>query len=131
MNKPPTYLLLALICIAAIIFIARDPAGRSLFVQGRPPSESAGALATSTTTTTTTPAIATTSAATGATGKLFQYIEVTGSCGPYLDGGPCVNMRSGPGTQYPVVLKLRNGIVLKVVSTIVQDGQAWYRIGFD
>ena len=61
----------------------------------------------------------------------FQYIEVTDSCGPYLDGGPCVNMRSGPGLNYPSVLQLRNGIVLKVVSTTVADGHTWYQIGFD
>jgi lipoprotein-anchoring transpeptidase ErfK/SrfK len=58
-------------------------------------------------------------------------LEVTDGCGPYFDGGSCVNMRSGPGTQYPVVLKLRSGIVLKVVTSTVQDGQTWYQIGFD
>ena len=61
----------------------------------------------------------------------YQYIEVTDSCGPYFDGGDCVNLRSGPGTTSPVVIKLRNGMVLKVASTTVVDGQAWYKIGFD
>ena len=41
-------------------------------------------------------------------------------------------MRSGPGTGYPVVMQLRNGIVLKVASTTIgEDGRTWYKIGFD
>lgn len=59
-----------------------------------------------------------------------EYIEVTDSCGPYFNGA-CVNMRSGPGIKYPVVMKLRNGMVLKVASTTVADGHIWYKIGFD
>ena len=62
---------------------------------------------------------------------LYEYIEVTDSCGPYFDGEPCVNLRSGPGVTYPVVLKLRNGMVLKVASTTVENGRTWYKIGFD
>jgi lipoprotein-anchoring transpeptidase ErfK/SrfK len=61
---------------------------------------------------------------------LFPYIQIADSCGPYFDGA-CVNMRSGPGTEYPVVGKLRNGIVLKVATTTVVNGQIWYQIGFD
>src|SRR6185503_10365799 len=60
---------------------------------------------------------------------LYPYIEVTGSCGPYYDGGPCVNLRSGPGENYPVVMKLRNGIVLKVAKTAVDaQGRGWYEL---
>lgn len=62
---------------------------------------------------------------------VFQYIEVTDSCGPYFDGGGCVNLRSGPATSSPVVVKLRNGMVLKVASTTIVNGQKWYKIGFD
>ncbi len=62
---------------------------------------------------------------------LYSYIEVVGSCGPYFDGEPCINLRSGPGTDYPVVIKLRNGMVLKVADTVVSDGHTWYKIGFD
>lgn len=59
---------------------------------------------------------------------LYQYIEVTDSCGPYYQGD-CVNMRSGPGTNYPVVLRLRNGMVLKVAGTVTdENGEAWYKI---
>jgi lipoprotein-anchoring transpeptidase ErfK/SrfK len=61
---------------------------------------------------------------------LHQYIEVDDSCGPYYEG-VCVNMRSGPGTAYPVVMQLRNGVVLKVADTVVADGRTWYKIGFD
>lgn len=61
---------------------------------------------------------------------LFDYIEVVDSCGPYFDG-ECVNLRSGPGEDYPAVRQLRNGIVLKVASTTTQNGRTWYQIGFD
>ena len=59
----------------------------------------------------------------------FKYLEVVGSCGPsYV--GDCVLMRSGPGTQYPVVARLRTGVVLLVGSTVTVDGHDWYKIQF-
>ncbi|MSR70695.1 hypothetical protein EXS62_01510 [Candidatus Kaiserbacteria bacterium] len=61
----------------------------------------------------------------------FHYIEITGGCGPYYDTGTCVNVRSGPGTEYPVVARLRTGVVLKVEDTTVQGGLQWYKIIFD
>lgn len=61
---------------------------------------------------------------------LRQYIEVTEGCDP-LWGGECLNVRSGPGTEYPSVLKLRNGIVLASGGTVEVDGEVWYRIIFD
>jgi len=62
---------------------------------------------------------------------LSQYVEITDGCGPHYEG-TCVNMRSGPGTEFPVVLPLRTGMVLKVASTtIAKDGRTWYQIGFD
>ncbi len=62
---------------------------------------------------------------------LYEYIEVTDSCGVNFDEGPCVNLRSGPGVQFPVLKQLRNGIVFKVASTTIKDGRTWYKIGFD
>ncbi len=62
---------------------------------------------------------------------LFHYIEIIDGCGPYFDTGTCVNMRSGPGTEYPVVGHLRTGVVLKVEGTTVQGGREWYKIIFD
>ena len=82
----------------------------------------------------TPPVVATTSVAeanTSVPARFYEYIEVTESCGPYFDGEPCVNMRSGPGMQYPVLKKLRNGIVFKVASTTLANGRTWYEIGFD
>ncbi len=62
--------------------------------------------------------------------SFFQYIEVAEGCGPYYEGA-CVNLRSGPGTGYPSVSKLRVGVVLKVADTVVGDGREWYKISFD
>ena len=64
------------------------------------------------------------------TPSLFQYIEVREGCGPYFEG-PCVNTRSGPGLEYPVVSKLRIGVVLKVAEKVTREGREWYRISFD
>jgi len=61
--------------------------------------------------------------------KLFQYIEIENAC-DWTEVGTCVNMRSGPGDQYPVVARLRNGIVLEVGESVVVDGQTWYKIIF-
>lgn len=61
---------------------------------------------------------------------LFQYVEIVESCGPYFEG-PCVNVRSGPGEDYDIVTKLRNGVVLKVGGMVVRDGKIWYKIAFD
>lgn len=61
---------------------------------------------------------------------IYQYIEVMDGCGPYWEG-TCVNMRSGPGTEYPSVAKLRTGVVLKVAEIVLVDGVGWYKIAFD
>jgi lipoprotein-anchoring transpeptidase ErfK/SrfK len=62
---------------------------------------------------------------------LFPYIEITDGC-DWSYTGTCINMRSGPGTEYGVVLRLRTGMVLKVASTATStDGSIWYKIAFD
>lgn len=62
----------------------------------------------------------------------FHYVEIIDGCGPYYDLKPCVHMRSGPGTEYPVVGRLRTGVVLKVENTTVEEGgRMWYKIIFD
>lgn len=68
----------------------------------------------------------------GATSTLerYQYLEVVNGCN-YAFVGDCVNMRSGPGTEYPVVVKLRTGVVLKVGETVTdKSGKSWYKILF-
>lgn len=60
----------------------------------------------------------------------FEYIQVIDGCGPYFEGG-CLNVRSGPGLDFPVVLRLRNGAVLKVESKVEQENMTWYKIVFD
>jgi hypothetical protein len=61
---------------------------------------------------------------------VFTYVEVVDSCGPYFTG-TCVNLRAGPGTEFPSVLKIRTGMVLRVADSVTTNGQVWYRIKFD
>lgn len=61
---------------------------------------------------------------------LFEYVEVTDGCGVHFEG-ECLNVRSGPGTEYPVVAHLRNGIVLKINGMVERDGALWFKIVFD
>lgn len=61
---------------------------------------------------------------------LFEYVEVTDGCGPYFQG-KCLNARAGPGAEYPIVTRLRNGAVLKVGGMVERDSHAWYKIVFD
>lgn len=63
--------------------------------------------------------------------KGLQYIEVQESCGPYYGEGPCVNLRSGPGEEHPVVMRLRTGMVLRVGEIVTGTEREWRRIIFD
>jgi hypothetical protein len=60
----------------------------------------------------------------------FEYIEVVDSCDPHF-AGDCLVVRSGPGVDYPVVTRLRNGVVLKVDGKVEHEGITWYKIVFD
>lgn len=61
---------------------------------------------------------------------LFEYIIVTGGCDVHFVG-ECLNVRSGPGVDFPVVSQLRNGVVLKTSEKVTVDGITWYKILFD
>ncbi|MDO8516179.1 MAG: L,D-transpeptidase family protein [bacterium] len=61
---------------------------------------------------------------------LFEYIEVVDGCDIHFEGA-CLRMRSGPGEDYPIVMQLRNHIVLKVGGKVVRDGRTWYKVIFD
>ncbi len=63
-------------------------------------------------------------------GVLFEYVEVIDSCGPHYEG-ECLRVRSGPGTEYPVLASLRNGMVLKVGGKVEREEETWYKIVFD
>lgn len=65
----------------------------------------------------------------GPVGK-FEYIEITQSCGPSF-GGRCIPVYSGPGVEYEELAELRNGMVLKIRSKEVRNGQVWYHVFFD
>ncbi|MCA9355478.1 L,D-transpeptidase family protein [Candidatus Kaiserbacteria bacterium] len=61
---------------------------------------------------------------------LFEYVEVIDGCGIHFEG-ECLNVRSGPGTEFPVVAQLRNHVVLKVGGKVDNEGMVWYKIVFD
>ncbi|MEI8130153.1 MAG: L,D-transpeptidase family protein [bacterium] len=57
-----------------------------------------------------------------------HYIEITGGC-DWKFTGSCVNVRSGAGTRYGVVMRLRAGIVLRVEpEAVAGDGFNWYKV---
>jgi lipoprotein-anchoring transpeptidase ErfK/SrfK len=66
------------------------------------------------------------------TPTLKTYIEVTDGCAAHFQG-ECLLVRSGPGKEYPVLSKLRTGIVLRVDDTLITDatGLTWYKVVFD
>jgi hypothetical protein len=61
---------------------------------------------------------------------LFEYVKVVNGCGAHFEG-ECLNVRSGPGTDYPVVAQLRNNMILKVGGKVERDGNTWIKIVFD
>lgn len=61
---------------------------------------------------------------------LFEYVEIVGGCGPHFEGG-CLRVRAGPGMDYPVIERLRNGMILKIAGKVERDGAVWYRVVFD
>jgi len=61
---------------------------------------------------------------------LFEYVEVVDGCSAHYED-ECLNVRSGPGTEYPIISQLRNGIVLKVGGKVEHDEKTWYKIVFD
>lgn len=57
---------------------------------------------------------------------LNGYVQVTDSC--YLTlSGTCLNVRSGPGTDFRSVMRLRVGVMLAVDSKVNKDGE-WYHL---
>ena len=66
------------------------------------------------------------------TQPLSKFIEVTEGCAENHQG-ECLLVRSGPGREFPVVYKLRNGVVLKTSESVLdeQSGITWYKIIFD
>jgi hypothetical protein len=62
--------------------------------------------------------------------SLVMYVEAQDGCNSNY-GGPCTNVRSGPGEEFPSVLKLRDGVVLRVEKTVRKGTRDWYKITFD
>lgn len=60
----------------------------------------------------------------------FEYVEVKDSCGVHYEGA-CVYVRSGPGTEFSKITRLRNNVILKVDGKVERDGVTWYKIVFD
>lgn len=62
--------------------------------------------------------------------KLQTFLEVVDGCGPDFEGA-CVNVRSGPGSEYPSVLKLRTGVVLRVEKRMEGADREWLKVAQD
>ncbi len=58
------------------------------------------------------------------------FIKVTDGCN-FAFGGSCLNVRSGPGTNYSVARKLRNDEVLRIDQIVIDGSSIWYRINYD
>jgi hypothetical protein len=58
------------------------------------------------------------------------HIIVTLSCDTYYRGA-CVRIRSGPGTDYSVITRIRNGAVFEVGSPVYTQNTIWYPIMFN
>ncbi len=61
---------------------------------------------------------------------LFKYLEVMDSCGPYFEE-ECLYVRAGPEMDESVVVRLRNGQVLKIGKRLERDDEVWYKVEFD
>ncbi len=62
--------------------------------------------------------------------SLVVYVEAADGCNSAYSG-LCANVRSGPGTEFPSVLKLRDGVVLRVEKTVRVGNRDWYKLTFD
>lgn len=62
--------------------------------------------------------------------SLVIYVEAKDGCNSAYSG-LCTNVRSGPGEEFPSVLKLRDGVVLRVEKTVRKGTRDWYKITFD
>jgi hypothetical protein len=58
------------------------------------------------------------------------YVEAVDTCN-WAYQGECINVRSGPGTEYPSIMKLRKGTVLRVEGVVRNNFRDWYKITFD
>ncbi len=62
--------------------------------------------------------------------SLVVYVEAQSGCSPEYTGS-CTNVRSGPGTEFDSVFKMRSGMVLRVEKTVRIQNRDWYKITFD
>ena len=143
-NKKLHYVVFTLLVLVSVSGMAVHPllemqtrpaAQPSELAAGPTPDQAATIFPNDTVTpeTNTFTAIATSSATTSGPDidiSLSPYIEVVDSCGPYYQGN-CVNMRSRPGTEYPILARLRKGVVLKVADVTEIEGKQWYSVFVD
>jgi len=60
----------------------------------------------------------------------YDYVEVIDGCDTDFEG-ECLRVRSGPGTNYSTVGRLRNNMVLRVDGSVQGDEHLWYKVIFD
>lgn len=59
-----------------------------------------------------------------------QFVEIIASCDPAFSG-TCAIARSGPGTTYSEMAKLRTGMVLRVSHATTTHSGEWYAVTFN
>ncbi len=87
-------------------------------------------LTAQSTTSTTQPSLAPVVIAPSTSQKQYEYLEITEGCDPYAEM-VCVSVHAGPGVEYEKIYELRKGMLLKIKSTEVRNGQVWYHVYFD
>jgi hypothetical protein len=62
---------------------------------------------------------------------LADYVMIVNSCGPYFNDDLCVSLREEPSASSTILQPLRNGMVLKVDSAMIEsEGRTWYKVVF-
>jgi len=61
---------------------------------------------------------------------VFEYVEVVDGCDIHFEG-ECLLARSGPGTEFDAVARLRNDMVLKIDGSVTRDDTTWYKVVFE
>ena len=107
-------LLLITLCIMVCFLVIKNPS----------------TVTAQSTTSTTQPSLAPVVITPSTPQKQYEYLEITEGCDTYAEM-VCVSVHAGPGAEYEKIYELRKGMLLKIKSTELGNGQVWYQVYFD